>query len=177
MGFTRSSFNMKSFAVLALFCLASPALGKPQYGFAGFMNPAFYSDVPAGAPPAPASPVPNLLPEEWKPELLATMKLGLEIVENPIMDSQQFLNLYQQGKTLNALADTTLNVLENPTDSNNLAKVMEQSIDVISRMSSPPMWMSNMMNMFFQMFQNLPAGTFPQPSAGTAPATYGFNQV
>merc|ERR1711974_214588 len=154
MGFTRSSFNMKSFAVLTLFCLASSALGKSQYGYAGrfdgfpthpnagFMNPAFYSDIPAGAPPAPA--VPNLLPEEWKPELLATMKLGLEIVENPIMDSQQFLNLYQQGKTLlakavpqelrqplYALADTTLNVLENPTDSNNLAKVMEQSIDVI----------------------------------------------
>merc|ERR1712020_739956 len=200
MGFTRSSFNMKSFAFLALFCLASPALGHPQYYYGvprpvassrpapAAFNARPYAGAPAGpaslyaeGPAGPAAPiqVPNMLPEPFRSEIAAVMKTGLAIVENPIMDTEQFQTLYQQSRDiaakavpqelkepLYALGQTSLKVLTNPTDANTLTNLMEQSIDVVNKV---PQSIMGQARFFMDMFL--------QPSAGAAPAIPSLTEV
>ena len=171
------------FAFLALFCLASPALGHyygvPRPVASSWPAPAAFNSRPyAGAPAGPASlyaegpagpaapiQVPNMLPEPFRSEIAAIMKTGLAIVENPIMDTEQFKTLYQQSRDiaakavpkelkepLYALGQTSLKVLSDPTDANTLTNLMEEVIDVVNKIPKSTM---GQVRFFMDMFQFL----------------------
>merc|ERR1712025_677854 len=111
------------------------------------------------------------------------MQTGLEIVRNPVMDTQQFLKLYQQSKAmlvklvpeqlkqpLYSLAQTTMKVLENPTDANQISKVMQESMDVVNKMTQT--YSSGNFGQFMNMFNQPSASTY-----GRYPAGAGYSQV
>merc|ERR1719367_768459 len=125
-----------------------------------------------------------MIPESYRPQLIDVMQTGLDIVQNPVMDTQQFLKLYKQSKDifvqlipeqlrqpLYSLAQTSMNVLENPADANQISKVMQESQDVVSRMTQ--LFSSGNFGQFMNMFN--------QPSASTYgrfnPAGVGYTQV